>query len=604
MSSTALPSITNRPVAVLGGGDLGRLIAIIWAKGRHDVNIYENDKIGQVDLLQWCRTASDPRGQESPEQGAVHASSDLNATVQHAWLVIEAMPEVLSVKTQMFRQLAAAAPRDAVLCTSSSEYKSRQLVTSLEPSVRSRMLNMRYYMTPSTRVVELMGCGETDPDVLLFLASELRRSGMRPWVLANDSAGFIFGRLWAAIQHETARLLEQGVLLPRDIGGIQADLWEHAVSPSLLAAEHPLSQKYPEMHTANSLPEPNTKVPRVTFNDKDPSETWKRLEQAQQVPISVEALQKPLMYFVDVGLRSDVIMDAYHAGRILSGSPDGKPLRALASGQYLPDGIDVSPATGQIFWTSMGVPGQQDGAVFSSNLDGDNVEEIVGRGVVNTPKQLVVEPQGRKIYFADREGLAVWRCDFDGSELEMLVRTGDPALTEQVEDPARWCVGVSVSVRTGHLYWTQKGPPKGNKGRIFRAHLEFLAGEDAGNRSDVQCLLRNLPEPINLAIDQQENQLYWTDRGEIPIGNSINRVSLDRMTEAPLGGIQAWPGRDYELLVRYLNEAIGIKLDLEKRHIYAAELSGTIYRFAMDGSNKITFYEKQGTYAGMTIAYV
>ncbi|RYP06665.1 hypothetical protein DL765_009399 [Monosporascus sp. GIB2] len=310
----------------------------------------------------------------------------------------------------------------------------------------------------------------------------------------------------------------------------------------------------------------------------------------------------PSMYIVDVGLATKNFMNAANAGRILSGTPDGKPIQTLIADQYLPDGIDVSPTMGRIFWTSMGMPQLNDGAVFSCGLDGKNIREILPRGAVHTPKQLVIDEKTSKIYVADREGLRVLRCNLDGSGLEVVIKTGNLNKKEEKEDATKWCVGVALSHMTGKIYWTQKGPSKGGKGCICRANINFLPGEDAENRSDIERVLQNLPEPINLAVDEAENKLYWTDRGELPIGNTINRVSLVKLTAVQGDtNVVSWPGKDYEMLVRNLHEGIGIKLDLRERHIYATDLGGLVYRFDMDGGNKETFYENEGTYAGITL---
>ena len=52
-------------------------------------------------------------------------------------------------------------------------------------------------------------------------------------------------------------------------------------------------------------------------------------------------------------------------------------------------------------------------------------------------------------------------------------------------DQTRWCVGITIDLERKQIYWTQKGPTKGNKGRLFRAGLEIPKGETAANRSDI-----------------------------------------------------------------------------------------------------------------------
>lgn len=78
----------------------------------------------------------------------------------------------------------------------------------------------------------------------------------------------------------------------------------------------------------------------------------------------------------------------------------------------------------------------------------------------------------------------------------------------------------------GKFYWTQKGFPKSGKGRIFRANIEMPAGKTFVNRTDIDLLFDHMPEPIDLDFDSEDETLYWTDRGEHPIGNTVNCASL------------------------------------------------------------------------------
>lgn len=239
-----------------------------------------------------------------------------------------------------------------------------------------------------------------------------------------------------------------------------------------------------------------------------------------------------------------------------------------------------------MFWTCMGVPGDDDGALYSATIDGSDSKNIVPAGVAHTPKQLTVEPSSKKLYFCDREGMRVLRCNYDGSGVEELIKTGDWK-TEGFEDQSKWCVGITVAPKYGKFYWTQKGASKAGKGRIFCANIKMPEGQDATNRTDIQLMLDNLPEPIDLEVEESTNNLYWTDRGELPFGNSVNRATLD-----PSSGLipSNEGGKPYQVLVRHLNEAIGLKLDVEAGHMYLTDLGGSLYRCNLDGTDKQKIY--------------
>ncbi|MFJ5274359.1 3-hydroxyacyl-CoA dehydrogenase [Streptomyces sp. NPDC088358] len=277
-------------------------------------------------------------------------------------------------------------------------------------------------------------------------------------------------------------------------------------------------------------------------------------------------------------------------GRVFSVNPDGTDKRVVVSGCRFPDGVAVDAEAGHIYWTNMGCPPVDDGSIERVDLDGGNRTTIVPDGGTHTPKQLHLEAVGRKLYWGDREGMRVMRCDLDGSNIETLVQTG--RTDSDRRDETRWCVGVAVDPGGGHLYWSQKGPSDAGLGKILRAGIDLPAGESAAGRSDVEVLLQGLPEPIDLQLDPTERTLYWTDRGDPPRGNSVNRAPVD-----PPGG-----QREPEILWTHLMEGIGIALDLDDGRMFVTDMAGTVYAADLDGSNRREILIAQGNLTGIAHA--
>ena len=75
------------------------------------------------------------------------------------------------------------------------------------------------------------------------------------------------------------------------------------------------------------------------------------------------------------------------------------------------------------------------------------------------------------------------------------------------------------------------------------------------------------------------------------------------MTNEPITSTILTPP-PYEVLARSLHEAIGLKLDLQNMRIFVTDLGGCVYSFDLNGMKKRKMYEDQGTYTGITIAYV
>jgi DNA-binding beta-propeller fold protein YncE len=278
--------------------------------------------------------------------------------------------------------------------------------------------------------------------------------------------------------------------------------------------------------------------------------------------------------------------------RVRSLNPDGSDRKVIVTDCRLPDGIAVDVVAGHIYWTNMGVPNQNDGSIERADLDGRNRITIVPQGGTFTPKQLKIEEKSGKLYWCDREGMRLMRANLDGSNIETLVDTsqGDP---RPGPDATKHCVGVAVDVDGGKVYWTQKGDPNAGQGRIFRANIDVPPGQPAANRRDIELLYDGLPEPIDLEIDTATRTLYWTDRGDPPRGNTVNRAPLD----APTGKRQA-----PEIVFTHLEEGIGMALDLKAGRMFITDLAGSVYTARLDGSEKRTLLAAQGNLTG--IAYV
>lgn len=277
-------------------------------------------------------------------------------------------------------------------------------------------------------------------------------------------------------------------------------------------------------------------------------------------------------------------------GRVLSLNPDGSDKKVLAADCRWPDGVAVDVEARHIYWTNMGAPKKNDGSIERCDLDGRNRRTIVPEGGTFTPKQLHLEKKAGKLYWSDREGMRVMRCNLDGSKIETLVDTssGEPC---PGRDETRWCVGIDVDPQLGKIYWTQKGGTKAGHGRIFRANIEVPKAENAANRTDIELLFDNLPEPIDLELDLQNRVLYWTDRGDPPRGNTVNRAPID-----------AKPGQTApEILLTHLMEAIGIALDVPGRRMFVTDLAGTVYSATLNGSEAHPLLMAQGNLTG--IAY-
>jgi hypothetical protein len=259
-------------------------------------------------------------------------------------------------------------------------------------------------------------------------------------------------------------------------------------------------------------------------------------------------------------------------------SRDGTGVRTLITGlAERPDGIVVDERRAHIYWTNMGAPdpgaGTRAEAAYSRNgsleradLDGGNRVTVVPRGAFTTGKQLAADFDEGVLYWCDREGMQVLCCNLDGSELRPLVvaAVGDEAA--QIE--RNHCVGIAVDLDRRLLYWTQKGAPNAGEGRILRAPLDLPPGMSAQHRDDIELLWKDLPEPIDLHLLGGAT-LVWTDRGDAPEGNTLNRAIVQPTVGTP------------EILSMGYQEAIGVAA-VSESEFYVGDLGGSIRHVNLD----------------------
>jgi len=84
--------------------------------------------------------------------------------------------------------------------------------------------------------------------------------------------------------------------------------------------------------------------------------------------------------------------------------------------------------------------------------------------------------------------------------------------------------------------------------------------------------------------------LYWTDRGDPPSGNTVNRASIDAKPQAP------------EIVLTHLMEGIGIALDIPRKRMFVTDLGGSLYVARLDGSKERTLLYAQGNLTGVAYA--
>jgi hypothetical protein len=280
-------------------------------------------------------------------------------------------------------------------------------------------------------------------------------------------------------------------------------------------------------------------------------------------------------------------------------SLDGTRVRTLVAGlDELPDGIVVDQRRGHVYWTNMGAPDPgseltgdaaftRNGSLERADLDGVNRVTIVPRGAFTAGKQLTADFDEGALYWCDREGMQVLRCNLDGSGLRALVvaAVGEEAARDARNHP----VGIAIDVDRRLLYWTQKGAPNAGEGRVFRGPLDPSVGAIAPDGNGVELLWKDLPEPIDLHLLGGGATLLWTDRGDGPEGNTLNRAIVQ-----PTVGT-------FQILSTGYRETIGVAA-VSESEFYVTDLGGSIRRIDLDSGTDTELVNLGSPLTGIALA--
>ena len=216
--SYSLPTdIASRPIAVIGGGTLGRRIALMMCTQAGEVRLFDSNEQSRLDGCKFVESTLPSVLPSVPNStpGRLLAVDGLEKAVKDAWLVFEVVPERLDLKRDIFEQLDKLSSPDAILASNSSSFPSSQFIDNVRRP--ERVLNTHFWMPPELRPVEVMSSGKTDPAIINFLMNDLKRYGLLPVLVRQESVGFVFNRIWAAIKRESLAVVAEGVSTPQDV---------------------------------------------------------------------------------------------------------------------------------------------------------------------------------------------------------------------------------------------------------------------------------------------------------------------------------------------------------------------------------------------------
>jgi 3-hydroxybutyryl-CoA dehydrogenase len=211
-------------VAVVGAGLMGHALALVFALGGHQVRLTDTS----AETLERAPGLMATALATLAEAGEVDASWDrqrlshavrcipsLEQTVKGATVVIEAIVERPDAKRAIYQQLETLMAPDAILASNTSNLDIFPLVPA---SLQKRTIIAHWYTPPYLcDLVDLCPGPQTDPAAIATVRDMVRAMGKAPVVFKQMVQGYVANRLQAAMQLEVYRLLDEGLVTPKDI---------------------------------------------------------------------------------------------------------------------------------------------------------------------------------------------------------------------------------------------------------------------------------------------------------------------------------------------------------------------------------------------------
>jgi 3-hydroxybutyryl-CoA dehydrogenase len=245
MSVETKPAATGaaahvKKVAVIGGGTMGNGIAQVFASSGIGVELVDA-KAEFVDramatigrnLERVAKKQEWPAGRAAEVLGRIHGGTETGG-VRDCQLVVEAVPETMAIKRDLFKALDGVAPEATIFASNTSSISITEIAAAT--SRPDRFIGMHFMNpVPVMQLVEIIRGLATTDTTCAVVEDLTRRLGKTP-VEVNDYPGFVSNRILMPMINEAVYCLMEGVARPEAIDTVMKLGMNHPMGPLALA---------------------------------------------------------------------------------------------------------------------------------------------------------------------------------------------------------------------------------------------------------------------------------------------------------------------------------------------------------------------------------
>ena len=207
-----------RRAAVIGTGTMGPGMGAVLARAGIETALYDVS----AEALERARAATELAsgvlerlGAAKEDGGALRFESDLAAALDGAELVLEAVPEKLELKHEVFPQLEEGVAPEAILASNTSGIPITKIATVCRHP--GRVVGLHWSNPPHLiPMIEVIPGEQTSPETVEAASELVRRIGYHP-VVEKEVAGFVENRILYAILRECLDLVDRGIIDPEGL---------------------------------------------------------------------------------------------------------------------------------------------------------------------------------------------------------------------------------------------------------------------------------------------------------------------------------------------------------------------------------------------------
>jgi len=233
--------MTVERITVIGGGTMGNGIAHVCAQAGRTVTLVDMDQDLLEKALNTIFKNMDRQvkkelisaGEKEAALGRIATATTVEEGVSDAQLVVEAVPEKLDLKEDIFRTLDEEAPADAILASNTSSISITEMAAFTNRP--EKVIGMHFMNpVPMMKLVEVIRGLATDDETTQTVMALSKELGKTP-VEVNDFPGFVSNRVLMPMINEAVFALMEGVAEAEAIDTVMKLGMAHPMGPLALA---------------------------------------------------------------------------------------------------------------------------------------------------------------------------------------------------------------------------------------------------------------------------------------------------------------------------------------------------------------------------------